>query len=219
MHQYAVIVFIFQFSPPHHPALLALSPRLSKCGPIPFHLSPSGDDATSPMSPVVCASSPERGHSAAVSDDSFSQAFTSIKTTTDDSLSSRSHLLEQLAQTDSSICSLPEESSIETQRLDGCDKPTAHILSERQDVNMNSRKGIVLSVDGMSSNEDSKCMSKSKSNLENFDKPLRKTRFQNTIHSFSDNFDSHSFRQANEQPGGDDVALSCDWIIVQRTYC
>lgn len=69
--------------------------------PIPFHLSPS-TSPTSPISPGRCASSPELCSNHPVSDDSFNQAFTSIKTT-DDSMSAQSQLLESSIQSDSSL--------------------------------------------------------------------------------------------------------------------
>lgn len=71
--------------------------------PIPFHLSPNIAPA-SPLSPVRCASSPDVcTNSTHHSEDSFAQAFTSIKTTDESSSSSRMNILEAISRSDSNL--------------------------------------------------------------------------------------------------------------------
>lgn len=172
-------------------------------------------DPTSPISAAICASSPERCPTASASDDSFNQAFTSIKTT-DDSLSSRSHILEQLTYTDSSICSLPEGNSIETQRLDSCNESTAildpsapflSVVTNYNDAdtksNPNQPRASISSTSSLGR--------EGVSNTSKTEKPVRKTRFQNTVHSMSDNFDNHLFQCSNQPPGTDEV-IEISWL-------
>lgn len=76
------------------------SPIAGEGGPIPFSLSPQAGPV-SPFSKGWCSSSPDlNSNNRDLTDDSFSQAFTSIKTTDSSANSSSCHFLESLETSD-----------------------------------------------------------------------------------------------------------------------
>ena len=114
--------------------------------PIPFHLSPNIAPA-SPLSPVRCASSPDVAASSIVhSEDSFTQAFTSIKHTDESSSSSRMNILECISRSDSniSLSELQSKSAIENGSLNN-----SSIVEMPLNMSISSTTGVSDPVDGV----------------------------------------------------------------------
>lgn len=188
-----------------------MSPRVGRNAPIPFHLSPSVEPG-SPLSPARYASSPDV--SIQVTDDSFAQAFTSIKTT-DDSMSSRSCLLENLARTDSSISTSQEIHSMDSSLHDASncsDKQSNELMVTARDQILSScsrslsdalaTSSETAATDATSTASDMYQTPDSKENIPKAQLPKpRRAHFQSVVHSYSDNYDKYSFRSSNDHPG------------------
>lgn len=199
---------------------MATSPITSLRAPIPFPLSPTVGPV-SPLTAAQCASSPDTNRYAAHTEDSFSQAFTSIRATDESDTSSHLHILETICQSDSaqslqskSLADLSHNMSqgseplvsLNSTGITASDATSPSIMSEtdmsekpsfsdekENQVNKPTQHSIQMRT------PDQKLRKLTSSTRE---KRSKRTRFQSIVRSYSVNFDERVTQKiAGEWPG------------------